>query len=232
MIKFTGWLTLILTVCGLLVLFQRTANAESYVAGLAGYGLSAQLTDFRMAGGVTGSNLDLQNSPIYGLKVGHFMDNLKYFGAEAELYTATPFIKQQQLTLSGPSGTGVIQGGHLRVTTAAFNVVYRYPGQVVQPYAGVGLGFSWFTSPTSTADSAVRPGLNVLAGTRVFITEQMALFGEYKYNHTSFPAGRISKPTTTRTSSCLGWGIISDVSDWCRVGGRVTRSLRTNPFHG
>ena len=191
MIKFTGWLTLILTVCGLLVLFQRTANAESYVAGLAGYGLSAQLTDVRMAGGVTGSNLGLQNSPIYGLKVGHFMDNLKYFGAEAELYTATPYLKQQQLTLSSPTGsqTATIPGAHLRVTTAAFNVVYRYPGHVVQPYAGVGLGLFWFTTPTSTASSEVRPGLNVLAGTRVLVTEQMALFGEYKYNHSSFPGG-------------------------------------------
>ena len=193
MIKFTGWLTLILTVCGLLVLFQRTANAESYVAGLAGYGLSAQLTHVsdRMTGGVTGSNLDLQNSPIYGFKVGHFLDGLKYFGGEAELYTATPYLKQQQFTSSGPSGTqtATVPGDHLRVTTAAFNVVYRYPGQVVQPYAGVGLGLFWFTTPTSTAGSEIRPGLNVLAGTRMFVTEQMALFGEYKYNHSSFPGG-------------------------------------------
>lgn len=165
--------------------------AETYVAGFAGYGLSAQLTDVRMAGGVTGSNLDLQNSPIYGLKVGHFLDDLKYFGGEAELYTATPFIKQQPHTQSGPSGTaaGIIQGDHQRVTTAAFNVVYRYPGQVVQPYAGVGLGLFWFTTPTSTEGAAVRPGVNVLAGTRVFVTKQMALFGEYKYNHSSFPDG-------------------------------------------
>ncbi len=44
-------------------------------------------------------------------------------------------------------------------------------------------------APTSTASSAVRPGLNVLAGTRVFVTRRLALFGEYKYNHTSFAAG-------------------------------------------
>jgi opacity protein-like surface antigen len=168
--------------------------AETYVAGFAGHGLSAQLTDIKMDAvmtGITGSNLGLQNSPIYGLKVGHFFDNLKYFGGEAELYSATPFLKQQQFTLSSPTGsqTATIPGAHLRVTTAAFNVVYRYPGQVVQPYAGVGLGLFWFTTPTSTADSAVRPGLNVLAGTRVFVTKQMALFGEYKYNHASFPGG-------------------------------------------
>ena len=191
MFKLRGKLTLILTVCMLLVLFQRTANAESYVAGFAGYGLSAQLTDVRMTGGSPGSDLDLQNSPIYGLKVGHFLDGLKYFGGEAELYTATPYLKQQQFTLSSPSGTqtGTIPGAHLRVSTAAFNVVYRYPGQVFQPYAGVGLGFFWYTTPTSTAGSELRPGLNVLAGTRVFVTKQMAFFGEYKYNHASFPGG-------------------------------------------
>lgn len=47
--------------------------AESYVAGFAGYGLSAQLSDVRGTGDIadrTGSNLGLQNSPIYGLKVG------------------------------------------------------------------------------------------------------------------------------------------------------------------
>ena len=192
MSTFTRWLILILIVCGCWGLFQRTANAESYVAGFAGYGLSAQLSDVRGTGdiaGGTGSNLGLQNAPMYGLKVGHFLDNLKYFGGEAELYSTTPFLKQQQFTLNSPSGTqtGTIAGGHLRVTTAALNVVYRYPGQVVQPYAGVGLGLFWFTTPESTAGSAVRPGLNVLAGTRLFVTQQMALFGEYKYNHASFP---------------------------------------------
>jgi opacity protein-like surface antigen len=194
-IKFVGQVALIASI-GCLGVFNAPweSFAESYVAGFAGYGLSAQLSDIRGTGdisGVTGSNLGLQNSPIYGLKVGHFLDNLKYFGGEAELYSATPFLKQQQLTLSSPTGsqTATIPGAHQRVTTAALNVVYRYPGQVIQPYAGAGLGFFWFTTPTSTAGSAVRPGLNVLAGTRVLVTPQMALFGEYKYNHASSPGG-------------------------------------------
>ena len=192
-ITFVGQVALVASI-GCLGVFNspRESFAESYVAGFAGYGLSAQLSDVNGTGdisGRTGSNLGLQNSPIYGLKAGYFFDKLKYFGAEAELYSATPFLKQQQLTLSNPSVTQTIPGAHQRVTTAAFNVVYRYPGQVIQPYAGVGLGVFWFTTPTSTENSAVRPGLNVLAGTRVFLTEQMALFGEYKYNHASFPGG-------------------------------------------
>lgn len=176
------------------VFLKWTAHAESYVAGFAGYGLSAELSSVRGAGdlaGFTGSNLGLQNSPIYGLKAGHFLNNLKYFGGEMELYSATPFLKQQQFTVSGPSGsaTATIPGVHQRVTTAAFNVIYRYPGQMIQPYAGAGLGFFWFTTPSSTAGSEIRAGLNILGGVRVLVTQQIAVFGEYKYNHSSFPAG-------------------------------------------
>jgi len=163
-------------------------HAEPYVAGFAGYGISAQLSDVR-SDQSTGSNLRLQDSPIFGLKVGYFLNNLKYFGGEAELYTATPFLKQQQFTQSSSGGTqtGTISGEHIRVTTAAFNVVFRYPGHVVQPYAGIGLGLFVFSDPESTDDPSVRLGLNVLAGTRVFVTKQLALFGEYKFNHTSVP---------------------------------------------
>ncbi len=192
MIAGIGRFVMILLLCGSSVLFERTANPEPYVAGFAGYGLSAQLSDVKGSGdiaGSTGSNLGLQNSPIYGFKAGYFLDNLNYFGGEVEVYSATPYFKQQQFTRSGASGTqtGTIPGAHQRVTTAAFNIVYRYPGEVVQPYAGVGLGFFWFTAPTTTAGSAVREGLNVLAGVRVFPMQHTAVFAEYKYNRTSQP---------------------------------------------
>ncbi len=165
-------------------------DAEPYIAGFAGYGLSAELSDVTSMGDIKGSDLGLQNSPIYGVNVGYFLDNLKYFGWEAEVYSATPFLKQQHFTFDNPPGSqsSIVAGGHLRVTTAAFNVVYRYPGELVQPYAGVGGGLFWFTNPSSTAGSALRPGINVLAGTRLFVTRQIALFGEYKYNHSSFPS--------------------------------------------
>jgi opacity protein-like surface antigen len=54
------------------------------------------------------------------------------------------------------------------------------------PYAGAGLGLFWYTSPSSTAGSAIRPGLNVLAGVRGFMTKHIAAFGEYKFNQASF----------------------------------------------
>lgn len=58
----------------------------------------------------------------------------------------------------------------------------------LQPYAGVGSGVSFARASDATgsaSDNAV-PGLNVLAGVHYFVTERVALFGEYKYNRATF----------------------------------------------
>lgn len=71
------------------------------------------------------------------------------------------------------------------MTTWAANLVYRYPGEVFQPYAGVGAGvFFARGSNVGGSDSSISPGLNVQAGLRVMVTKQVALFGEYKFNST------------------------------------------------
>lgn len=63
----------------------------------------------------------------------------------------------------------------------------RYPGKVFQPYAGVGLGVYFADIDGSGfSDSTTEPGLVVNAGARVFVTDRVALFGEYKYNFASF----------------------------------------------
>jgi len=75
MIKFTGWLTLLLTVCSGLVFFQRTANAEFYVAGQLGPQISNNFGNVGTTGGPTGvrfSDVDLNNSLALGAKAGYF----------------------------------------------------------------------------------------------------------------------------------------------------------------
>ena len=193
------WRTPILCMCFSLFLTDVSARAESYVAGQ--FGLTFPNTFNHVSQqGATISNLELQNSVMYGAKMGHYLDKLKYFGVETEAYTSMPSIKQQAVASNGiPMGTQ--SGTHLRVTTWAFNLVYRYPGEIVQPYAGVGVGV--FFARASDADGSslsVSPGLNALAGLRVFVTKQMALFGEYKFNSArlhfkdsaSYPSGHYS----------------------------------------
>lgn len=60
----------------------------------------------------------------------------------------------------------------------------------LQPYVGAGLGLFFahtngFAGGSSSSDNAV-PGFNGLAGVRYFLTEHVAIFGEYKYNRATF----------------------------------------------
>lgn len=166
-----SWLTPIFCLCIAVMLPEASAKAESYVAGQFGSSVHGTFND---PDNVV-SDLGLKNSLMYGAKLGHYFDNLKYFGVETEAYTLTPHIKQQ----------GTTPGAHLRVTTWATNLVYRYPGEFFQPYAGVGVGMFFARgSDTSSSDTSISPGLNVQAGLRVMVTNQVALFGEYKFNST------------------------------------------------
>ena len=58
----------------------------------------------------------------------------------------------------------------------------------VQPYGGVGLGvfFANLSNNVNSASDNAVPGFNALAGLRYFVTERIALFGEYKYNYAAF----------------------------------------------
>jgi opacity protein-like surface antigen len=138
-----------------------------------------------------------------------------WLGLEVEGFTTKPNIKQQTVDATqsilyipaagqprnpdgscGPSPincpTSVtsktqqpVPAASMRVTTAAANVIVRYPGKVFQPYAGIGLGMFWFDVSAPLTSSDLRVGLNLLGGVKFMITENLALFGEYKYNRAS-----------------------------------------------
>lgn len=179
--------------------------AETYIAGQFGVTLPSVLptsfdnglTNSDLTGvfdpGTTVSDQSLQNSILYGAKVGHYFKAMPWFGIEAEVYNTTPHIKQQALTFSGPSGTvgpAVLPGLHLRVLTVApFNLVLRYHRSKLQPYIGVGPGifFARIKDPSLVSDnsqSSVGIGVNAFAGLRYYFTRHVSLFGEGKFNYT------------------------------------------------
>lgn len=173
MINVKGWLVPVFCLCISGILPDAPTQAETYVAGQFGLLDHGTLKDPKNLS----SDLGLKNSLMYGAKLGHYMENLKYFGIETEAYTSTPHVRQER----------TVAGGHLRVTTWAANAVYRYPGKVFQPYAGIGGGvfFAGYESgQTGRSDSSISPGLNVQVGLRVLLNKEIALFTEYKFNHT------------------------------------------------
>lgn len=187
-------------------------RGEMYVAGFGGYTIGHGFDDVEGTGLASGANVGdfgLKNSGVYGGKVGYFLPRrLNWLGFEVEAFNTTPHIEQTAV-----AGIAV-PGSHLRVTTLAFNAIARAkmmcerhddhdrtrPAATtesdyrdhdfcrLQPYAGVGLGvfFARASDATGSASDNGVPGLNVLAGLRYFVTERVALFGEYKYNRATF----------------------------------------------
>ncbi|HEU4387858.1 MAG TPA: outer membrane beta-barrel protein [Blastocatellia bacterium] len=177
---------------GLLLLPSNSA-AEMYAAGMVGYTAPNDLTNIQgtgVASGISLSDLELKSSVAYGGKIGYFFPGVNWLGIETELYNTTPHVKQQSVTASGFGVTvplGTAPGFNLRVLTWGINAVVRYPGNTFQPYAGVGLGVFFAEAKfQGQSESDTAPGLNALAGMRLFATDHLALFAEYKYNRATF----------------------------------------------
>jgi len=181
----------------LVIYLAGLAHAEMYVGGQIGYAMTSGLTDVSGTHGRSGltlSDIDLQNSVAFGAKIGTFFGErpgFEWFGVEAELYQTFPNIKGQTLTSNIPNKfSGAISGAPFSVTTVAANVIVRIPNQTIQPYAGLGiggnLGYISGKNATFDRDTALAPSFNILAGVRYFATQNIAVFGEYKYNVMTF----------------------------------------------
>ena len=165
---------------------DRPAAAEVYVGGMAGYTAPNDFSDVNLTTLGTGvSDLSLQDSVVYGGKLGVYFPGIRWLGVETEVFRTTPHVKQQAVTAGG--ATLSVPGSHLSVLTWAFNAVVRYPGKRFQPYAGVGVGIFFAESSfQGRSEDDTVPGFNALAGLRFFLTDHLALFGEYKYTRATF----------------------------------------------
>jgi opacity protein-like surface antigen len=141
------------------------------------------------AGGVSvgSSDFSLQNSVIYGAKAGYYFDALKWqnfnLGVETEVFNSQPNIKPQNVTIDGLNQP--INGIDVRVLNwAPVNIVVRYQAGAFEPYAGVGLGvFFSHLSSSGVSSSSTDVGLNTQLGLRYRVTNNVSLFGEWKFNH-------------------------------------------------
>jgi opacity protein-like surface antigen len=174
-------------------------HAEWYLAVQAGLPLPGSLSDAKLTsttigGGVNGARVADINygiSPTYGVKTGYFPPHRDWLGVEADLFTTQLNVKQQTVIggIAGSAGeTGkvfadTLLGTQVQLTTVALNLIIREPSlhQRFQPYGGAGPALFPITS--SSGSTRFSFGLNLVAGARVFVTPQWALFGEFKYQN-------------------------------------------------
>lgn len=165
------------------------ARAEWYVAGQFGANFADQLSDIRGTGNLSGfraPDFDLQNSLLFGGKVGTFPGN-GWFGLELDVFHSTPHIKNLD----------DVPGFHMRVTNVGINLLARYPGVTFQPYAGIGAGVAIARigdSATTRGNTDASSALNLLVGIRAFVTPYVAVFTEYKNSQSTFEFGQAFGP--------------------------------------
>lgn len=186
---------------------RRHHEGEVYIAGFGGGTLWSTTSNMEGRGTAFGQSVespDLQDSVVYGLKVGYFHPGrLNWLGLEIEGYNSTPHLEQ----------SGATPGTRLRLTTLGLNAIARTkmacrdrrdrPGDrryadedyesplhenarcPLQLYAGAGLGvfFAETSNQWGRATENARAGLNALAGVKYFFNEHVAVFAEYKLNY-------------------------------------------------
>ncbi len=201
-------LTIIL---GLFLFTSTPATAEPYAAIQLGFGSPQDLKKVEGVGaadGISLSNLDVENTFLWGLKGGYFFPGrMDFLGVELEAYTGNPHIKQQSTTAKLGSSSAKIDGlsgNHLRVITTALNLMVRYPGYMIEPYAGAGIGaFFAKLSDSAGSDNDVAPGVNLLAGIRFYMNQHIALYTEGKYNYSKWKFNDSSLKFTYETYAIL-----------------------------
>jgi opacity protein-like surface antigen len=90
---------------------------------------------------------------------------------------------------SSANGAGGVDRSDLLMFHTMFNLIVRYPGKRITPYAGVGGGWSngILLNPNIAGrsdqdfEAAWTFGYQFLAGTEVMVSQKVFLFGEYRY---------------------------------------------------
>lgn len=203
------WSSIVLI--GLSAIVTDIASAEMYIAGQAGYAMPSDLSDIKGTGnssGITSTDLALKSGLAYGIKVGgYFPGAANWLGVELEGFYNQPDIKAQTVTQT-PGGSQQVDSSRMRVAHFAVNVLARYPGETFQPYIGIGGGVNVADiaeSPNTFSDDFVMaPAFNALAGLRVFLSDRIALFGEFKHNRSTFKFSDNEFEARYRTNMFMG----------------------------
>ena len=190
------------------------AHAEFYVGGQVGANIPQDFTDVKGidgSSGITLSDLELRKMIVFGGKFGGFLPgSFNWLGFETEAYQTDSDIDQQPVTVSAPilglNGTTTIPRTDIAITTWAFNAIVRYPGKTFQPYGGIGVGvnFARLSGGVASSELSIDPTLNLLAGLRAFVTDRLALFGEYKHNRGTLKFSDNQLEGDYRTNMFLG----------------------------
>jgi opacity protein-like surface antigen len=148
--------------------------------------------------GVQSSGSSIENGGGGGLKAALFPDFTKrMLGLELESFG---LLGGFTFPVQTGGGSQAIGSTKLAAFNSMVNLIVRYPGRLLQPYAGIGAGISegvLFNSDfpgRSDRDFETSPtlGHQFLAGLQGNLSERTFLFGEYKYFSANYHWDKLS----------------------------------------
>jgi len=200
------WLAILL---GALLMVPTQSFAQVYVGAYVGGVIphDADSIGKGEAEGLSFGDTEFDGGVMFGARVGYWLEalDLPFFGVEGEFYWGIPEFAGQNITVGSVISIPV-QEADFNVGTIGINLLVRYPYGPIQPYGGVGLAILFadiddvkLSGPaTLTIDSEsfslgeagdivfvggndTAVGLQLMGGLRGFVTDNVALFAEYKW---------------------------------------------------
>ena len=165
-----------------------------------GFVIAPVLDDLNLSTGV-------DNSAVFGGKIGYWFDFFPFVGAELEIYTFNPDININPQNPEGTTPDGQPRSLNLNepidfdvsVIAIGLNIMGRYPllkspafprGRI-QPYGGIGPGLfiTNIDDQESIEENSLGEktltfgGLQAVLGGKFFIIKKLSVFAEYKFTH-------------------------------------------------
>ncbi|MCH7922691.1 MAG: porin family protein [Nitrospinae bacterium] len=180
------WLAILL---GALLMVPTQSFAQVYIGGYGGVAIphdaDATIVDPALLGPIAISGeVEFDPEVIAGARVGYWLEalDLPYFGVELDFYWTDPELDRFKL-----AGLSIPIDGDLTIISGGLNGLVRYPYGPIQPYAGVGGAIVYGDLDLSgSRDDDVSVALQLMGGVRGFVTDNVALFAEYKWVLTEF----------------------------------------------
>ncbi len=168
---------------GAVLMVPTQSFAQVYIGGYGGVTIPHE-ADFEESGfGLTFSGeFEYDPAVIAGARVGYWgvIEDLPWLGVEFDAYWTNPDIDQGKLF-----GISFPFDADLTLISGGFNGLIRYPYGPIQPYAGVGVGVV-YADLDKPNDEDVVASLQLVGGVRGFVSDNLALFAEYKWVLTEF----------------------------------------------
>ncbi len=171
---------------------ERAFSADFGDIELSGYALGSRPRDPGLYNQGAVVPASIQQGFGAGLKIGLFPSALRrMLGIEIDSNIHGSALSFTHTPQRVPPETG---HSDLLITNTTFNLVLRYPGELVRPYVGVGVGWSIATllNPNVAGredrdfESAYALVHQFLGGTQVLLSPKLLLFVEYRYRSSNY----------------------------------------------